>query len=305
MCRSWHTFARGAPLLKRNVSVFSTCSRGALTTTQSTRDSTSIPRPIITTLRVHSGRRRSIRDFRRNDHKTGQATDTDLRFTKLEARVLTSSDGRASNAMVGQVIQSRRTTSSIDRRPSVCRDGLSERTDARDARRKDDHDASSLANPWRISLIRIASRVDRGIVDARRRKRRLIPSIWLSIACRVGSRWCRECAEEKGKVLSIGGKRVACHRRDRRIAREGQRGLHPPGCLVRDDAESTWDCPCHGSRFTPTASSVDAERRSARVGDESSGHGARVHRRVVARQPRYALRIVGRLVAERAIPSRR
>ena len=51
-------------------------------------------------------------------------------------------------------------------------------------------------------------------------------------------------------MLRLGGRRVACYR-------DEENGLHAVsavcthmGCLVKfNDAERTWDCPCHGSRF--------------------------------------------------------
>jgi glycine/D-amino acid oxidase-like deaminating enzyme/nitrite reductase/ring-hydroxylating ferredoxin subunit len=56
----------------------------------------------------------------------------------------------------------------------------------------------------------------------------------------------------EGKVLLEHGKRVAC-------SRDSQGKLHRVsaicthmGCVVHwNDAERTWDCPCHGSRFQP------------------------------------------------------
>lgn len=54
-----------------------------------------------------------------------------------------------------------------------------------------------------------------------------------------------------GKVLDIDGKRVAVHRRgDGSLVKVSAVCTHM-GCLVRwNGAETTWDCPCHGSRFT-------------------------------------------------------
>jgi len=54
----------------------------------------------------------------------------------------------------------------------------------------------------------------------------------------------------EGRVLRVGGRRVACYR-------DEENGLHAVsavcthmGCLVKfNDVERTWDCPCHGSRF--------------------------------------------------------
>jgi glycine/D-amino acid oxidase-like deaminating enzyme/nitrite reductase/ring-hydroxylating ferredoxin subunit len=55
-----------------------------------------------------------------------------------------------------------------------------------------------------------------------------------------------------GKVLSIGGKHVACHRTASGELQKVSAVCTHMGCLVRwNGGEQTWDCPCHGSRFTP------------------------------------------------------
>ena len=63
----------------------------------------------------------------------------------------------------------------------------------------------------------------------------------------------RSLKRGEGKILKVDGKRVAAHRDD--IGRVTQ--LSPVcthmGCIVHwNQAESTWDCPCHGSRFHAT-----------------------------------------------------
>ena len=55
-----------------------------------------------------------------------------------------------------------------------------------------------------------------------------------------------------GKVISLGGQRVAVHRKENGEVVKVSAVCTHMGCLVRwNDAEQSWDCPCHGSRFTP------------------------------------------------------
>ena len=72
----------------------------------------------------------------------------------------------------------------------------------------------------------------------------------------------------EGKILSLGGQTVAAYR-----DKKGTVTLCSPvcthlKCLVRWNAtDTTWDCPCHGSRFRPTGEVIGgpAEDPLARI----------------------------------------
>jgi Rieske Fe-S protein len=65
-------------------------------------------------------------------------------------------------------------------------------------------------------------------------------------------RTLRAVRRGEGKILEIDGQRVAAYRSEQgRVTTLSPVCTHL-GCEVRwNDAEHTWDCPCHGSRFTP------------------------------------------------------
>lgn len=56
----------------------------------------------------------------------------------------------------------------------------------------------------------------------------------------------------EGKLLKMNGEVVACSRDKKGAVTTISAHCTHMGCLVRwNDAEHTWDCPCHGSRFEP------------------------------------------------------
>jgi Rieske Fe-S protein len=57
----------------------------------------------------------------------------------------------------------------------------------------------------------------------------------------------------QGKILNLDGRRVATYRDQQgKITTLSPTCTHL-GCIVHwNSAESTWDCPCHGSRFKAT-----------------------------------------------------
>ncbi|HEY0638102.1 MAG TPA: FAD-dependent oxidoreductase [Pseudonocardiaceae bacterium] len=59
-------------------------------------------------------------------------------------------------------------------------------------------------------------------------------------------------APGSGAVMRIGGHRVAVHRDADGLVHAVSATCTHMGCVVAfNDAERTWDCPCHGSRFAP------------------------------------------------------
>jgi glycine/D-amino acid oxidase-like deaminating enzyme/nitrite reductase/ring-hydroxylating ferredoxin subunit len=70
---------------------------------------------------------------------------------------------------------------------------------------------------------------------------------------RAESRSLDDVPRGEGKIVSVDGKKMAAYRDVR-----GELTLLSPvcthlKCIVRwNDADKTWDCPCHGSRFKPT-----------------------------------------------------
>ena len=56
-----------------------------------------------------------------------------------------------------------------------------------------------------------------------------------------------------GKILKLDGQRVAAYRDPQGKITTLSPACTHLGCIVHwNPAESTWDCPCHGSRFKPT-----------------------------------------------------
>ena len=67
----------------------------------------------------------------------------------------------------------------------------------------------------------------------------------------------------EGKVVDMNGNRVAAFRDDQGTLTTKSAVCTHMGCLVHwNNAEQTWDCPCHGSRFKPTGEVIGGPAES-------------------------------------------
>ncbi|HEX2204001.1 MAG TPA: FAD-dependent oxidoreductase [Longimicrobium sp.] len=66
-----------------------------------------------------------------------------------------------------------------------------------------------------------------------------------------------EIAPGTGAILQRGGKKIACYRDEAGAVHEKLAYCTHLGCVVQwNSEEKSWDCPCHGSRFSPTGEVV-------------------------------------------------
>jgi Rieske Fe-S protein len=67
------------------------------------------------------------------------------------------------------------------------------------------------------------------------------------------ARTLRDVKRGEGRIVEVSGERRAVYRGEAGKLTQLSPVCTHMGCEVRwNDAERTWDCPCHGSRFTPT-----------------------------------------------------
>ncbi len=73
----------------------------------------------------------------------------------------------------------------------------------------------------------------------------------------------RMVENNEGKILKIGGEKIAAYRDGEGNLTKCSAICPHMGCVVRwNQAESTWDCPCHGSRFKPTGEVLSGPAQS-------------------------------------------
>ena len=208
-------------------------------------------------LRVHEQSGAQYAIFGGNDHKTGQETDPDARFAALELALMDLiPSARIERRWSGQVIET------ADGLPFIGQtadhqfvatgysgNGLTFGTLAgmmlRDA-------VVGLSNPWKKLFDPHRKASSMGAIATTIGENLDYPYYMIADRLRRNRKDGVETIEPGGgKVLTIGGQPVACHRTATgEIVKVSAFCTHL-GCLVRwNGAESTWDCPCHGSRFT-------------------------------------------------------
>ena len=105
-------------------------------------------------------------------------------------------------------------------------------------------------NPWR-DLFAPERKKIRGSLLEYLRENKGYPYYMLRDRLRTAEgKSVRAVKRDEGKILRLNGKRVAVYRgHDGRVKKMSAVCTHM-GCIVHwNQAEKTWDCPCHGSRF--------------------------------------------------------
>ena len=219
-------------------------------------------------LRLERRRDHDLVIFGGEDHKTGQVADTNACYGRLE-RALTSRipDISLSHRWSGQVIETPdglpyigRMTDHQYAATGFAGNGMTFGTVAAiiiaDAIQERRNPWAELFEPGRLAL-------RRGLWDYVKENADYPYYMVRDRFAGAEGRSLRLVKRGEGKVIDRKGTNVAAYRdTDGSLILRSATCTHM-GCTVRwNDAESTWDCPCHGSRFTPKGDVISGPAES-------------------------------------------
>jgi glycine/D-amino acid oxidase-like deaminating enzyme/nitrite reductase/ring-hydroxylating ferredoxin subunit len=209
-------------------------------------------------LRVHSQRGHDYAIFGGEDHKTGQAEDPASCYARLERRLRALIPSiEVTHRWSGQVIEtpdglpymgetSERQFAGTGYAGNGMTFGTLAAMMARDT-------ATGGTNPWSDLFDPSRKKIKGALWDYLRENKDYPYYLIRDRFTGAEGRSLRALRRGEGKILDLEGERVAAYRSDSgRVTCLSPVCTHM-GCLVEwNGAESTWDCPCHGSRFEPT-----------------------------------------------------
>jgi glycine/D-amino acid oxidase-like deaminating enzyme/nitrite reductase/ring-hydroxylating ferredoxin subunit len=218
-------------------------------------------------LRIEQRRDRDVVIYGGEDHKTGQADDTEQCYNRLEERLLSLVPGvELTHRWSGQVIETPdglpyigETSPHQFTATGFSGNGMTFGTlGAMMAR---DHIVGR-TNPWSEIFDAGRSALRKGIWQYVKENADFPYYLTRGRIAGAEATSLRAVKEGEGRVLELNGEHVAASRLNGRTIVRSAVCTHM-GCIVGwNNAERTWDCPCHGSRFTPTGEVVGGPAES-------------------------------------------
>ena len=258
--------------------------------------------------RLEPGRGHDLVIFGGEDHKTGQVDDTTACFDRLEKRLAEVVPGAiVTNRWSGQVIET------VDGLPYIGQTSEHEFTATGFSGNGMTFGTLSgmmacdyvmgRRNPWSELFEISRKKVLAGAWDYVKENKDYPYYLLRDRLTRAEARSLRDVRRGQGRVLEFNGEQVAAYRNPSGELSVCSAICTHMGCLVDwNDAERTWDCPCHGSRFDtaggvisgPAGSPLGKVETGTSASDPSEHGDSDRHKAGVKEPPATASRKIGR-----------